>query len=331
MSTKRKLEDFLPQQGLAHYQNPNYPHVSVNGLPQFSPHSSLAASFHEEYDCSFDDSLNDSLKRRCCREEENPNLSKPSHFSVSSTSAFHSTSHTHRTLTVASSSMNMFAVSQKSLSDNFHYRPLGNDEGVTDLDNTPASLNNQQSHFKFSSQCTYQPQSLSHGLAMDIEEVDSEFQDCAMHDDGYDSHSLNRVAWFDRIRRNRTNRTAENVLNTSRHYAFPPTEKPIMSNNIPSHPDSICSSLNQTPAASCMYCLRQFQTAPVHATSSMTTTAGQAGGYLSCHYCDRMCCAETCLRLCELCHGLFCGVCSTTNYQSAYERYLCLECHQRSN
>jgi hypothetical protein len=317
MSFKRKLEDFLPQQGIANYHYQNYPHSSFDSLQQIS-------SFNEGHDGSFDDSW----KRRRCWEVENGNFSKPSHFSVSSTSAFQSTHNAHRTSTT-STAMNIFAVSQTSHYSNFNRgRSLGNDEGDTDQDNTPASINSQ--HSVFASQFMYQQQLSSCGLAMDIEDIDFELQNTAMQDDEYDTHSSKRVTWFDRIRQNRTNRTAENVLVTDRHCVIPSDDKG--KNSSRSHLDSSNRESQQDPSASCKYCLRSVVSGnPTTSTITAASSSEQAGGYLSCHYCDRMCCANTCLRPCELCHGLFCGVCSTTDYMSAYERYLCLECHHQSN
>lgn len=75
-------------------------------------------------------------------------------------------------------------------------------------------------------------------------------------------------------------------------------------------------ALTQSP---CMYCLR---------ASLPTSSYAPISGKAHCSHCDRLCCTDTCLQTCAHCHSVFCGVCSTTDYSTAFERALCLECLQ---
>lgn len=49
----------------------------------------------------------------------------------------------------------------------------------------------------------------------------------------------------------------------------------------------------------------------------------------ACAYCERPACAG-CARRCEACDGLFCAICSTVDYQSRYERVVCLSCAEEA-
>lgn len=236
----------------------------------------------------------DYKRRRPCWEGE-LTMAQRGQFSISSTSAFHSTS-----LRSPISSIHSF--SQTPSSNQFQ----GFDDGDTDAELTPASLGGN-------------PISSSHamsGTGMDFDDPAAD----AMDEDEC-PHSLSQSSWFYRLgsrRSSRTAKTAENVLFTSRHYVFPPNG-----------PTAVPSSgqVPTAPTSSCMYCLRQYVTGPP--SLMLPAAANTTGGYLSCNYCDRVCCAETCLRTCESCHGSFCGVCSTTDYSSAFERFICLDCFQR--
>lgn len=241
----------------------------------------------------------DYKRRRPCWEGE-LSMAQRGQFAISSTSAFHATS-----LRSPNSSMHIF--SQTPSSNQFQ----GFDDGDTDAELTPASLGNTVP-------------SSSHvlcGTDMDFDEVDSYPAAEAMDEDAC-PRSLSQSSWFDRLassrRTSRTAKTAENVLFTSRHYVFPPNGPTA----VPS-----AGHVSAAPTSSCMYCLRQYVTGPP--SLMLPATANTTGGYLSCNYCDRVCCAETCLRTCESCHGSFCGVCSTTDYSSAFERFICLDCFQR--
>lgn len=239
----------------------------------------------------------DCKRRRPCWEGElliNP--AQRGQFSISSTSAFHATS-----LRSPNSTSSAHIFSQTPSSSQFQTV----DEGDTDAELTPASLSGNAMS----------------GTGMDFDEVESCPAAEAMDEDAY-PRSLSDSSWFDRLaggrRSSRTAKTAENVLFTSRHYVFPPNGPTAVSTT---------GQAPAAPASSCMYCLRQYVTGPP--SLMLPTTANTTGGYLSCNYCDRVCCAETCLRTCESCHGSFCGVCSTTDYSSAFERFICLDCYQR--
>lgn len=324
-SQKRKLEatDAQPQIGFS------FPQHNFANLSQQKDNSFLCSSEVKR-------------RRQCWEGDHSTNQAQPpvrNSFSISPTSAFNATNGAtiQRTPLAAAaaaalqfqytpynSSSSSVSAHQYNISSSFGQTTI--DEGDTDHDSTPASLMSRQQQLQYQQSA----HSLNMaGLSMDIEEdqeaMSSQYNmDCDNSNNAHDNSQCS--SWFDRIKRasTKSSKTAENVLFTSRHYVFPPA-----------------SSANTAAAStSCMYCLRQYSTGPpttytysyqsnpTH-TNSQSNPNYSSGGYLSCNYCDRMCCAETCLRSCEQCHGLFCGVCSTTDYSAAFEQYLCLDCYQR--